>query len=129
MFGGQIETAVVSTWSPRTVWLGYHVERGRPRRIGSSDNFEVPEFFFCNAEFFRIEAPCLGKNRPYCCFNGMKNAMFRIRGSGSVADNGGEGGKECADSGCHVAERCCESGFVRRNSDPEIGSSVFASKT
>ncbi len=39
---------------------------------------------------------------------------FRIRGSGSIADNGGEGGEKCADSGCHVAERCGESGFVWR---------------
>jgi hypothetical protein len=40
--------------------------------------------------------------------------MLWIRGSGSIADNGGEGGEECADGGCHVAERSSESGFVRR---------------
>ncbi len=40
--------------------------------------------------------------------------MFWIRGSGSIADNGGEGGEKCADGGCHVAERCGESGLVRR---------------
>ncbi len=40
--------------------------------------------------------------------------MFWIRGSGSIADNGGEGGEECADGGCHVAERGGESGLVWR---------------
>ncbi len=49
----------------------------------------------------------------------MKNAMLRIRGSGSFADNGGEGGKKCADSGCHVAERRGESGFFWRKSGSE----------
>ncbi len=107
MFCCKIEPAVVSTWSPRPVWLWYHVEQGGPGRIGPSDDssfFQVPEFFFRDLEFFQIEASCLCKDRSSGGLNGGKHAMFRIRGSRSVANNGGKGGKECADCRRHVTE-------------------------
>jgi hypothetical protein len=64
----------------------------------------VGKFGFRDPVFFRIKASRFCENGPAYHFNGVKNPVFRIWSSGSIADDGGKSGQERADGGCDVAQ-------------------------
>jgi hypothetical protein len=113
MLCGQIESVVITAWTPRPVRFWDHVQWRRPWRIGSSYDpsfLQVSELGFRDPVLFRIEAPWLCENWAARGFNGMENTMFWIGRPGPIPDNGGKSGQEGADGRCHVTQRGGQTG-------------------
>ncbi len=136
MYRCQIEPAIIATRAPRTILFRDHVQWRCPGGIGVADNsgfFKRAEFRLRNPVFFRIKTARLCKDRSASGFNGVANAVLRIRSPGTVTNDCWKRRKEVADCGSDMRGRRVsesrtwrENGstsrrFAARKSTPKIG--------
>ena len=62
--GGVVQVAVITAGAPGAVWFGHHVERGRPRTLGTaadSSSFHTLELGLGDGEFGGVRRRALEK--------------------------------------------------------------------